>query len=694
MNLSPELIKQLLEIFEIELAEQVEVITTVLLDLEKGIQGEDRQKALDNMFRAAHNIKGAAGGVNVDPVAEISHELETLFMGFKSQKIEPVPETIDLCLKSLDHMNEAMQAYVENKPLIFDLAQLLKQLSNAHGSEAQDKSRKPELVVLAKAEAPAKAQAQAGGRKSTRPTPEQKSINVDIAKISKLAAHTEQLQVSKIHLEDNLGEVRVLNEKIQQISSLWRRKHLLDLKSNPEAEESDRLFRETISCLGELSHISGQVQQTMGTNGKRLGILADSLRDDVRMMRLVPASTLLRPLERIVRDIARELEKEVVFEVIGDEIEIDRKVLEGIRDPIVHLVRNSIDHGIEQPSERRKLGKPKVGQLMLELRNVGGQILLTIEDDGAGICEQKIAQIALRKKLITENELADLDPGEKLELIFRPGFSSKEIITHISGRGVGLDVVRANLRKLKGNVRIDTEVGKFTRFTLTLPLTLATDRGLVVNVSGQEFAIPTTNVDRVLTIAHDELAEVSGGKALLFEGRTIPVIGLAKVLKLAPIEPLVAGQISLVVVSRGWDVTAFEVDEIIGERELVIKPLLPPLTGLPNVSGGTLTGNGEIIIVLNADQILESAALPGMRGSSTEQLANITEVVRPHILVVDDSISVRTLEKSIFEGQGYEVSVAPDGKKAWEVVQKNDFDLVVTDYRNAPHGWFRTNSQG
>ena len=669
MELSAELVAQLLKVFETELAEQVQVITDVLLDLEKGMQGEARKQALDSMFRAAHNTKGAARGVSVNSVADIAHELETLFIEFKEQRIAPDAQTIDLCLASLDHMTAALFSHLENKPLTFDLAAVVQQLNLA--SKANDnsgkKDRKPEISqVPEQQEAP-------------RAIPAQKSIQIDIEKVSSLAAHAEQLQTNKIHFEDNLVDMQHLNEKIQQVWGSWRHAGTGRAGKGTDIEANERLFSETINSLNELTVISGQIQQTMNGNGKRLGLLTDSLQNDVRMMRLVPVATLLRPMGRIVRDIARELGKKVKFTTSGDEIEIDRKVLDGIRDPLIHLVRNSIDHGIEQPAERTKSGKPEHGHIKLNVNSAGGEILLTIQDDGAGISEKKIAQTALRKNLLSEDELKKLDSSELLELIFRPGFSSKEIITHISGRGVGLDVVRANLRSLKGNVQISTQVGKFTRFTLTLPLTLATDRGLVVSVGGQDFAVPTTNVDRVLTIEQQDIAEVSGGRALLLDDRTIPIVDLARVLKLTSLEPMVSNQANIVIVSRAWNVVAFKVDEIIGERELVIKALLPPLHKLPKVSGGTQTGSGDIIVVLNPEQILESALMPGMTLTSTDQNQDVSEQARPHILVVDDSISVRTLEKSIFENHGYQVSEAADGEKAWQAIQKNAFDLIVTD---------------
>jgi len=405
----------------------------------------------------------------------------------------------------------------------------------------------------------------------------------------------------------------------------------------------------------------------------------ESLQSNVRMMRLVPVATLLRPMSRLVRDIARELEKKVHFEISGDEIEIDRVVLDGIHDPFVHLLRNALDHGIESPQQRIAKGKPAEGKLRVSVSSEGSQVVMTVQDDGDGISVERIAASARKKKIVSEAELAAMGRDDILGLIFRPGFTSKEIITNISGRGVGLDVVVANLRKLKGSVQVETDEGKGTRFILRLPITLATDHGVLVRSGGSVFAIPTSAVDRIMDIRPEQILEVEASHAILYNGRTIPLRDMATTLQLEARERINQKMLPVVVIAKGWDSVAFLVDEIIGEREIVVKPFRPPLLAVRNVTGGTLTGSGEVIMVLNPSDLVDSAMhgnLAHMRSPGDE--ADIEKV--PQVLVVDDSITTRTLEKSILEHAGYKVTVAVDGKQAWDILQtEHDFSLIISD---------------
>jgi CheY-like chemotaxis protein/chemotaxis signal transduction protein len=303
---------------------------------------------------------------------------------------------------------------------------------------------------------------------------------------------------------------------------------------------------------------------------------------------------------------------------------------------------------------------------------------MTVQDDGDGISVDRIAASARKKKLVSEAELAAMGRDEILDLIFRPGFSSKDIITSISGRGVGLDVVVANLRKLKGSVQVETDEGMGTRFILRLPITLATDHGVLVRSGGVVFAIPTSAVDRIMEIKPEQIIEVEASHAILHRGRSIPLRDLAATLEMQGHERVNKKVFPVMVIAKGWDSVAFLVDEVIGEREIVVKPFRPPLMAVRNITGGTLTGSGEVIMVLNPSDLVDS----GMRGSldHLRGIQNGDEGFRqPRVLVVDDSITTRSLEKSILENAGYKVTVAANGKQAWLLLQEQEFDLVVTD---------------
>lgn len=688
MDFDPELIRLLMDTFRVELEEQLQIITDGLLQIEKGVEGEARQHTLDGIFRAAHNIKGAARGVEVSDVAEIAHHLESLFSVLKRQNTRPAPEAIDLCLESLDRMREAMLAFSEQKSPGFDVQKLIARLDDFERAQqvpgeaavlsqpAVEPVPEP-LKQPVQAESAPVAKPDAGGQQARS-----EGVKVNLEKLEKMAAQVEELQGAKIEMEDHMVTLQQLRTRIQALSGMW--KHTAHSWSRGSRAamvpaEMEALLKSATDRILELDGAATQMQRNMRASTNRLSLLSAAMQDDVRMMRLVPVSTLLRPMIRSVRDIARELGKQVEFEISGDEIEMDRVVLDGLRDPLVHLLRNAVDHGLESPEQRAAQGKAATGHLAVRVHGEGSHIIIRVEDDGAGISEEQISATALRKKIVTQAELDAMGREEVLGLIFRPGFSSKEIITNISGRGVGLDVVLSNLRSLKGAVHIDTEEGKGSTFTLRLPLTLATDHGLLVRAGGAVYAIPTTSVDRVIEIAPDQIIEVEASQALLLNGRAIPLRDLAAVLQVEGKEPFVQGLLSVVVVSKGWNAVAFVVEEVVGEREVVIKPFRFPLLAVRNVTGGTLTGNGEVIMVLNPADLVDSALSAGA-SSYLGRLGKTEEAVQvPAILVVDDSITTRTLERSILMNVGYDVTVAVDGRQAWDILQNRAFDLVVSD---------------
>ncbi len=683
LGLDQELMRLLIDTFAVELDEQLQVIVDGLLVLEKGATADAERDTLENIFRAAHNIKGAARGVEVSDVADIAHHLESLFAVLKRDNIHPDGAVTDLALESLDAMRQAMAVFGTEQPPGFDKEKLIARLQGGiAGIEGLPPAAElaPEAAPAAEA-APGAQPAEAGPAAQAAPEPARPSesasqptkpatgdsadvVKINLDKLGNLAAMMEELQVTKIEMDDHLASMQRLRLGVQALSS--------------GRELTQDWFRRSRDAIAELELASARMHREMRSSTSRLGILVESMQDSVRMMRLVPVATLLRPMVRSVRDIARELEKKVGFEIIGDDIEIDRVVLDGVRDPLMHLLRNALDHGIELPHQRLARGKPEQGRLRVTVRSEGSQIVMIVEDDGEGVSEQKIAASARKKKLVSEAELAAMGRDEILGLIFRPGFSSKEIITSISGRGVGLDVVVANLRKLKGSVQLETTEGAGTRFILRLPITLATDHGVLVRAGGAVFAIPTSSVDRVMEIRPDQIIEVEASHAILHRGRSVPLRDLAATLELESLESAGGKMLPLIVVSKGWDSVAFLVDEVIGEREIVVKPLRPPLYSVRNVTGGTLTGSGEVIMVLNPADLVDS----GLRSNLAQLPSQLCEdgmLQAPRVLVVDDSITTRTLEKSILEHAGYKVTVAVDGKQAWLLLQEQEFELVVTD---------------
>ncbi len=688
MELDPAILRQLLDTFSAELDEQNQVLSEGLLQLERGVEGEERAELLNKLFRAVHNIKGAARGIDVRDVEVLAHRLESLFGVLKSGELEPAEGMIDLCLETLDSMRRAMDAFGTEDPLGFDLKDLVGRLEAAAEGELPPVQPPAASTTTAAAsstvaeqplqvETGATQEATAEDEAATRKTQTPGGIRVSLEKLERVGGWVEELQLVKIEQEDQLAGLHGLRSQVRNLTTQWRKTH-------PALRQlGDMLPPGFDNHLGAVHDLIAEIDLQLrrlhtGQKGyiKHLNTVSGALQGDMHTLRMVPVSSLLRPLTRSVRDIAREMGKQVDFQVIGEGIEMDRAVLEGIKAPLMHLFRNAIDHGIESPERRRLGGKSERGRLTVAVEGHGSRIHMRVSDDGAGIDPQRIREFARREQLVSPLELDAMSEDELLELVFRPGFSSKEIITDISGRGVGLDVVHANLRQLKGNVSLETKPGRGTTFTFSLPLTLATDRGLLVKCGGATYAVPIAAVERVMEIEHSALLEVEAGQAVRLGQRAVPLRELAEILGVERREP--PSLLPVVVLSKGWEAVAFLVDEVVGEREIVVKRFTPPLVAVRNVTGGTLTSGGEVIMVLNPMDLVDSALRPGVSARVVNGLG-VKEQTLPQILVADDSITTRTLEKNILEGAGYQVEMAVDGDQAWDLLQQRSFDLVVTD---------------
>jgi len=404
--------------------------------------------------------------------------------------------------------------------------------------------------------------------------------------------------------------------------------------------------------------------------------LATGLREDVRDLRMVPAESVLKPFVLTVRELARDLDKRVELVLEGERLEMDRAILDALRDPLIHLLRNAVDHGIEAPTQRRLMGKAETGLITLRLEREGQSVVITVSDDGAGVDSTRVRGRIRELGLASEEEVAALSSRALLDYLFRPGFSTRSVVSDVSGRGVGLDVVQVNLQALGGRIVVETELNGGTRFRLCLPLTLASDHGLLVRAAGQVFALPSLYVQRILELKPARILEVSGSQAVTVDDTPVPLRDLASLLGHSGTLDDYAELINVVVIQRGWQRVALRVDHVLGEREMVVKPLAPPLVAVRHIAGGTLGRDGDILLVLAVGDLLASALGAGGR---VVPHAHAEARPAPRILVADDSITTRTLEQSILENAGYRVQVVADGEQAWEALHNGSFDLLITD---------------
>jgi two-component system chemotaxis sensor kinase CheA len=694
MKLGDDLLRELLATFAVEAAEHIHAINAHLLALEKGPEPDEARELLAEIFREAHSLKGAARAVDLEAVGGLAHSLESLFGRMQAGELAASPELFDLAYQAMDGLTVLVAAGAEGAGLV-DTAGLSARLDAAgsppppHNRRAGDAGRAQEpapgmkdepeteqpangawaaeaavpetaVATLDAAEtaltAPGAA-ARSLAQPAARPRLADETIRVSTAKLDALMAEVGELQIARLATEQRLAELRDLSENVEQL------------------ERNDAGWRAARTQLND-------VRRRFEIDARRLAQLTALLQDDVRRTRLLPISTVFDAFPRMVRDVARDLGKEAELIVIGGDTEVDRSVLEQIKDPLIHLLRNSLDHGLEPPAVRRAAGKPAQGTITLSAAQHGSSVRIEVADDGAGIPVARVKASAVRQGVLTPEAAEALGEREALWLIFRSGLSTSPIVSDLSGRGVGLDVVRENIERLTGSLEVESEAGSGTRFILSLPLTVATTLCLLAQAGGQTFGLPITSVVRIVRLAPGDIGHGEGAEAIQLDGRPVALFRLAEILELSAAPPAAAmgARMPAVVLGSGTRRAAFLVDGLSSAQEVLVKSLPAPWLRVRHVAGATIMGNGEVVMILNAGDLLRSASRGPARGAP--MLAAPAEAARaPAILVADDSITTRTLEKSILETAGYSVRVAADGLEAWALLQTETFDLLVSDVK-------------
>ena len=688
-NLDDDIMRQLKATFQVEAAEHIQAMNRALLALEENPAGAERPALLEEIFREAHSLKGAAGAADFPQVEGTAHKLESAFGAAKSGKVQLTRDVCDVLYAGIDAVAVIVGAAFEETPHGVDLAALHARLEQViDGSDAQHGwattlSTTP-FETISKPEERKKTASTGQGFEDT--------IRVATAKVDSLMTQSGELLVAGLKIDQRLNEVKEINRLLEE----WNRESLKARagNGNGQAQSADRM--RTVTKLLDLNQeklrvISNQVtdlQRGLARDALHLSRVINNLGEGVMKVRMLPLATLFDTLPRLVRDVARECNKEVELQTEGAETELDRKVLEEIKDPLMHLLRNSLDHGIESPDERVEAGKPRTGTITVKAFQKANTIVLQVSDDGAGINRERVKDKAIAAGLIGDAEAETLSDDETLRLIFSPGLSTSATVTQLSGRGVGMDVVRKNVEALQGQVDIDSTLGSGTTITLTLPLTLATTQVLLAQVGDQTYGIPISAVERILRIQPSAISKVAGRPAIVVDSEPVSLARLAEVLERPPSEaPTKNGEsvrMPVVILRSGKNRIAFLVDDVVGQQEMVVKSLGKQLARVRNVAGATILGSGRVMMTLNPVDLLKAArqakgkAAAAPRAAATA--ASVKQPKRKTVLVADDSLSTRTLEKNILETAGYKVLVAADGMEALSILNSSGgCDLIVSD---------------
>jgi two-component system chemotaxis sensor kinase CheA len=499
------------------------------------------------------------------------------------------------------------------------------------------------------------------------------AVRVSVKTLESLGLQVEHLMAGRAQQARRTDALRDLLENTHDtIVHLERSSSQLSLTGGGEALEPLRAG--VVSLRGMQKRIV-ELLKDATREGEQLNLVAQVVRDDLRDLRMVPASQVLEPLRRTVREVSSRLGKQVDLFVSGGDVRLDRRILDALKDPLLHLVRNAIDHGVEMPEVRRAAGKSERGNLWVRVEARGTRIAVIVEDNGGGLSPARVRATAIKRGLLTAESAAKLSDAQAARLIFQPGFSTRDQVTETSGRGVGLDVVLATAQRLQGTVDVTYTEGQGTRFFIDLPLTLASALGLLVRVGTSIVAVPSDMVERVFRLAPDDVGTVAGRVVARVDDEQLVFLTLAEAVGL-PRLPLALDNgkaQTVMLLTLGKDRVVFAIDDVAGQQEIVVRSLGPHLKGVAHLAGAAVLDDGRLVPVLNAPELLRAAS-PTTRTMSGE-------VRRPRILVTDDALTTRFAMKSLLEIAGYPVVTASDGEEAWEVLERTPCQLVVSDWQ-------------
>ena len=683
--------KRLLSTFKVEAREHVQALSSGLIELEKTPDLDKQQKIVETVFREAHSLKGAARAVNLTDMEMLCQSLESLFAAWKRQELSPSPPLFDTLHDAVDTLEAcvvSLEAEHSSDDEKFQLQALLERLESV---------RQGKLSPSSQAEgSKTERGSPAAPRGDTAPSLAQEksllaeTVRIPTARLDALLLQAEELIAAKLAALQRTTEIQALNAELATWKKEWTKFRITDFGMrntklrNPQSQIHDPQLKEFLEwnenhiefLEGKLTMLTKSTEEDQ----RALGRMVDDLLENMKKVVMLPFSLLLEVFPKLVRDLSRDRGKDVDLIIRGGDIEADRRILEEIKDPLIHLVRNGIDHGIEDPTERVRKKKPPHGTITIAIAaKNSNKVEILVADDGAGISAVKVKAAALKLGLVAPDAANALDEREALSLAFQSGVSTSPIITDISGRGLGLAIVREKVEKLGGTVSVETSADAGTSFRMVLPLTLATFHGVLVRVGTHLFVLPTTNVERVTRVKKETIRTVENRETIQLNGHVVSLVRLDDALALSRTTPLL-DRAHIVVVGTAEQRVAFLVDEVLSEQEVLVKSLGKQLSRVWNIAGATVLGTGTVVPIVNVPDVLKSAArASAIAVPSVPAQAEGTATQRKAVLVVEDSVTARTLLKNILETAGYNVTTAVDGIDGFTKLRSGQFDIVVSD---------------
>lgn len=657
--------------FKVEAVEHSQSIATGLLQLEKVPDHETQRSVVATVFRAAHSLKGAARAVDLVEVESSCQILEDLFAIWNRQDGDPSPASIDAAHGALDLITSAL-------------------------CESSGPLDRPVQAPAKRGTSPASAAAGptpiAAGQPATeaRLSPSEDTVRITVAKLDARLVEAEEMLTAKLTTGQRVEDLRELWRRFEIWQAEWAliepvfrglKQQASSSADRPTTPDLARLLEFFEWNRGQLTLVEGKVAaltRTAQQDHHAISKLVDDLLEDSKKLLLLPFATLSVAFPKMIRDLCRSLGKEAELVILGEDVEVDKRVLEMMKDPLVHLLRNCVDHGVETPDQRVRAGKPARATITVAVAQVdGSKVQILVTDDGAGIDLDKVKASAVKHGLLSEGDAGQRGDAEARDLIFQANVSTSPIISRLSGRGLGMTIVREQAEKLGGTVSVASQPGEGTQFRIVLPSMLATFRGVLIESAGRLFVAPTAHVERVVRTRVDKVQTVEGHETIALDGRAVSLVRLADVLGLPPIDGMSPVNWIVVVLGLGEQRIGFVVDAVLGEQEVLVKRLRRPLSRVRNIAGATVLGSGRVAPILNVADLLKSARKAG--GASRLAQAAPASVSVKSVLAVDDSATSRMLIKNILETAGYKVTSAIDGIEAFTLLRSEKFDVLVSD---------------
>lgn len=700
----------MLDLFKAEAETQKVALNDGLLALEKGATPEQ----LESLMRAAHSLKGAARIVGLDAAVRVAHAMEDAFVAAQRSPV-PLAEKPVAGLLDREDLAPKFRGQSAFTTLLVDMmldgVDLLDRI--AHTPEAEMPKwageRAPEIdgylanvAALMDVHAQAEKFALAGTTPSPGSAPAKhavasgdeppapgaaltkddldRSLRITADSLNRLLALAGESQVEAHRLRPFTETLLRLKRQLTDLSAAFdhvREGLPTELLNGPLR---DRVHSLQV-CVAESRQFLTDRLVDLESLGRRSSTLSGRMYDAALACRMRPFADGIQGFPRMVRDLCKRLGKEASLEVHGEDTQVDRDILEKLEPLITQMLRNALDHGLEFPDDRVAKGKHRAGKLTLEARHSNGKLLVSVADDGRGVDSHRLRESVVRKGLTSHETAAQLSEQELLEFLFLPGFSTKDQVSEMSGRGVGLDIVMNMVKSVRGSVRVTSVFGEGTRFQLQLPLTLSVIRALLVDIAGEPYAVPLTAVSRTLKVTRGEVEMADGRQHLAHEGRRLPLVTAHQVLDRGEPQGL-NGELPVIVLGEREQTVGLLVDRFAGERELVVLPLDAKIGKVQDIAAGALMEDGSPVLILDVDDVLRSAERilsAGVSGVRHDLPSGSTARHRQRVLVVDDSLTVRELERKLLVERGYEVEVAVDGMDGWNAVRAGKFDLVITD---------------